>query len=114
MADNRSIDAINRTAAMNEENYVPTDLGITRTDESTRTLVSSTFGYIKHSVEAMWYSIGTSPNVNKAYEQALTDPSQSFEVQGKSFHTHPAVGKLQAYNEMGNPSGGVFTMHSIC
>lgn len=110
---NRSVSAINQVAATNENNYVSTDLGIKSTNEETRNVISSTFGMIKNNLEAFWYSVGLDPNVNNAYEKTMTDPSQCFEIQGKKFYQHPGVGNLKAYNEVGNPSGGCFTMHTL-
>ena len=43
----------------------------------------------------------------------MTDPNQCIEVQGRKFYPHPGVGNLQAYNELGNPSGGCFTLHTM-
>ncbi|MBD5402210.1 hypothetical protein HDR58_05355 [bacterium] len=101
----------NRAAAMNEDNYIKTDLKIQKTDEETCNIISSTFGVIKNNIlEAFWYSIGFEPNVNTAYTDAMTNPETSFEVQGKKYFQHPGVGNLRAYNESGNPSGGCFTM----
>lgn len=113
MSDRRSIDAIRQTAASRDDNYIKTDLGIKRTDEETKNLISSTFGIIKNNLEAFWYSVGLDPNVNIAYEKTMTDPNASFEVQGKRFYPHPGVGNLKAYNEAGNPSGGCFTMQTL-
>ena len=35
------------------------------------------------------------------------------EIQGKKFYQHPGVGNLRPYNDMGNPAGGCFTMHTM-
>lgn len=113
MSDRRAIDAVNRTAAINEENYVTTDLRIKKTDDETRNIISSTFGMIKNNLEALWYSVGLDPNVNMAYEKTMMDPNASFEVKGRKFYQHPGVGNLQPYNEAGNPSGGCFTMQTL-
>ena len=112
-SENRAISAVNHVAAMNESNYVSTDLGIKQTNEETRNVISSTFGMIKNNLEAFWYSVGLDPNVNNAYERTMTDPNQCIEIQGKKFYQHPGVGSLQPYNEMGNPAGGCFTMHTL-
>lgn len=110
----RATGEINRIAAMGENIYTPTDLNIKRTDEETRDVISSTFGVIKKNIlQAFWFATGLDGNVNSAYQQAMTDPSLSFEVKGKTYYTYPGVGKLQAYNEMGNPSDGCFTMQTI-
>ena len=42
MNDRRSIDAINRTAAAHESNYVTADLGIKKSDDETINIISST------------------------------------------------------------------------
>ncbi len=112
-SENRAINAINNVAATNDNVYVSTDLGIKPTNEETRNVISSTFGIIKNNLEAFWYSVGLDPNVNNAYETTMTDPNQCFEIQGKKFYQHPGVGNLHPYNEMGNPSGGCFTMHTL-
>ena len=108
----RSIDKINRVS-ISGDNYVTSDLRIDNTDEETRNVISSTFGVIKNSLDALWYSVGLDPNVNIAYEQMMTDPNMCIEVQGKKFYPHPGVGNLRAYNEAGNPSGGCFTMQTL-
>lgn len=113
MNDRRSIDAVNRTAAIQDNNYITADLGIKKTDDETRNIISSTFGMIKNNLDALWYSVGLDPNVNMAYEKTMTDPNSSFEVKGKRFYPHPGVGNLQPYNEAGNPSGGCFTMQTL-
>ena len=113
MSDRRSIDAINRTAAIREDNYITADLGIKKMDDETRNIISSTFGMIKNNLDALWYSVGLDPNVNMAYEKTMTDPNASFEVKGKRFYPHPGVGNLQPYNEAGNPAGGCFTMQTL-
>lgn len=113
-SENRSINAVNTTAAMRESNYVSTDLGIKKTDEETKNIISSTFGIIKNNIlEAFWYSTGLEPNVNNAYTNTMSDPNQCMEIQGKKFYPHPGVGNLQPYNEVGNPSGGCFTLHTM-
>ena len=44
----------------------------------------------------------------------MTDPNQSFEANGKRYYVYPGgVGKLQAYNEAGNPADGCFSMQVI-
>ncbi len=113
MDSRRSIDSINRSAAISEDNYVRTDLNIKRSDDETRNIISSTFGMIKNNLNALWYSVGLDPNVNMAYEKTMTDPNSTIEVNGKKFYPHPGVGNLQPYNEAGNPSGGCFTMQTL-
>lgn len=110
--DKVALDKINRSAATTET-YVQADLGIKRTDEETKNVISSTFGIIKNNLEALWYSVGLEPNVNIAYEKTMTDPSQCIEVGGKKFYPHPGVGNLRAYNEAGNPAGGCFSMQTL-
>jgi hypothetical protein len=109
---NSEVLQVNRNAATTET-YVTTDLGIRKFDEETRNLVSSTFGMIKNNLEAFWYSVGFEPNVNIAYEKTINDPNNCIEVGGKKFYPHPGVGNLRAYNEMGNPSGGCFSMQTM-
>jgi len=110
-SENRAINAINSTAALNDTTYVSTDFGIKKTDDETRNIISSTFGMLKNNLEAFWYSTGLDPNVNNAYANTMS--SEGIEVQGKKFYQHPGVGNLHPYNEMGNPSGGCFTLHTM-
>ncbi len=114
MADNRTIDSFNRTMA-STNGYAPAkQLGIKKTDEETRNVISNTFGqYIKNNLEAFWYSVGLNANVNMAYQNAMTDPNQCIEKNNKKFYPHPGVGNMQPYNEAGLPSGGVFTMQAM-
>lgn len=111
--NNRAVTEVNNTAAMTGEIYVSTDLGIKSTNDETRNIISSTFGMIKNNLESFWYSVGLDPNVNNAYEVTMTDPNKCMEIQGKKFYQHPGVGNMQPYNEMGNPAGGCFTMHTL-
>lgn len=108
--DNRAVNAVNQVAASRETNYVSTDFGIRSTNEETRNIISQTFGMIKNSLDSVWASVGLDPNVNNAYEQAMTNP---MEIQGRNFYQHPGVGNLRPYNEMGNPAGGCFTLHTL-
>lgn len=95
------------------DNYVKTDFDIKVTDEETRNVMSATFGVIKNSMDALWYSVGLDPNVNIAYQKTMMDPSQCIEAQGKRFFPHPGVGNIRAYNEDGHPSGGCFSMQTL-
>lgn len=110
--DRVAIDKINRNVATTET-YVQANFNIRKTDDETRNIISSTFGMIKNNLEALWYSVGLEPNVNIAYEKTMNDPNQCIEVNGKKFFPHPGVGNLRAYNEMGNPSGGCFSMQTM-
>ncbi len=114
MSDNRTVDSVNRTMA-SSSGYAPSkQLGIKKTDEETRNVISNTFGqYIKNNLEAFWYSVGLNANVNIAYQNAMTDPNQCIEKNNMKFYPHPGVGNMQPYNESGNPSGGVFTMQAM-
>ena len=107
-----AIDKVNRNVATTET-YVRADFGIKRTDDETKNVISSTFGLIKNNLEALWYSVGLEPNVNIAYQNMMSDPSQCIEVNGKRFFPHPGVGNIKAYNEAGNPSGGCFSMQTL-
>ena len=104
---------VNRNAASTDPQFVEVNLGISRTDEETRNIISSTFGMIKNNLEAVWYAIGLEPNVNAAYQTTMMDPNSCIEVKGKKFYPHPGVGNLKAYNEAGNPSGGCFSMQTM-
>lgn len=104
---------VNRNAASTNPEFVEVKFNIERTDEETRNLISATFGIIKNNIEAIWNSTGLEPNVNTAYQTAMTNPDTCFEVKGKKFYPHPGVGNLKAYNEAGNPSGGCFTMQTL-
>ena len=108
-----SVEAFNRKSISFNNDYKATNLGIKSYDEETKNIISNTFGVIKHNLNAFWYSIGFEPNVNIAYEQAMMNNETSFELEGKIYHQHPGVGNLKAYNEIGNPSGGCFTMHTL-
>ncbi len=110
---NRAVSEVNSTAAMTNDVYVSTDLGIKSTNDETRNLISSTFGMIKNNLESLWYAVGLDPNVNNAYETTMTDPNKCMEIQGKKFYQHPGVGNMHPYNEMGNPAGGCFTMQTL-
>ncbi len=112
-SEKRSIEAVNRKVIAANDRYITTDFGIRPTNEETANVISSTFGVIKNSLDALWYSVGLDPNVNMAYEKTIMDPNMSFEVNGKKFYPHPGVGNLRAYNEAGNPSGGCFTMQTL-
>lgn len=113
--DNSKIAAslVNRNAASTDPKFVEVNLGIKKTDDETRNLISATFGIIKNNIEAMWYAIGLEPNVNAAYQDTMMDPNSCIEVKGKKFYPHPGVGNLHAYNEAGNPSGGCFSMQTL-
>ncbi len=113
MSLQESSQRIRGIAAVSEGSYVQTDLGITVNDEGTRNIISETFGVIKQNLAAIWFSTGLDPNVNNAYASTMMDPNQCIEVQGKRFYPHPGVGNMRAYNEMGNPSSGCFTMHTL-
>lgn len=104
----------NRVTA-STDSYVRTNFNIKPTDEETRNVISSTFGVIKNNIlQAFWYATGLDDNVNGAFQQSMTDPSQSFEANGKRYYAYPGgVGKLQAYNEAGNPADGCFSMQVI-
>ncbi len=112
--NSRATGEFNRAAA-STDNYIRTNLNIKSTDDETRNVISSTFGVIKNNIlQAFWSATGLDSNVNTAYEQSMTDPSQSFEANGKRYFVYPGgVGKLQAYNELGNPADGCFTMQVI-
>lgn len=111
MTQNRALNEINNMAPLQESSYVPTDLGIKKTDPETNNLMSATFGIIKNTIEAFRYSTGLDPNVNYAYENQMAN--EGIEVEGKMFYQHPGVGNLRPYNELGNPSGGCFTLHAV-
>ncbi len=112
-ATQTAVEAFNRVSISSNNAYTVTNLDIKTYDEETRNVISNTFGVIKHNLDSFWYSIGFDPNVNIAYEQAMMDNENSFEVDGKTYYRHPGVGTLKAYNEIGNPSGGCFTMHTL-
>ena len=110
----RNIGEYNRVTA-STDSYVRTNFNIKPTDEETCNVISSTFGVIKNNIlQAFWYATGLDDNVNGAFQQSMTDPSQSFEANGKGYYAYPGgVGKLQAYNEAGNPADGCFSMQVI-
>lgn len=108
-----AVDAINRTSVSYNNAYTATNLNIKAYDEETKNVISNTFGVLKHDFNASWNAIGFEPNVNIAYEQTIMNGENSFEMDGKIYYQHSGVGNLKAYNEIGNPSGGCFTMHTI-
>jgi len=112
---NGAINAINRTAAATDNSYVRTDLGIRASNDETKNLISTTFGqYIKNNLEAFWGAVGLDPNVNIAYQKIMSDPNAAIDMgNNRVAYPHSAVGNLHAFNEVGNPRGGVFTMQTI-
>ena len=114
MSDNHSINSFNRTIASTSGYKQTKQLGIKKTDEETRNVISNTFGqYIKNNLEAFWYSVGLNTNVNIAYQNMMMDPNNAIETGDKKFYPHPGVGNMQPYNEAGNPAGGCFTMQAM-
>ena len=74
----------NRVTA-STDNYVRTNFNIKPTDEETRNVISSTFGVIKNNIlQAFWYATGLDDNVNGAFQQSMTDPSQSLKQMAKN------------------------------
>ena len=109
-----AINSLKTNAAQDKDNYVKTNLKIDRNDEETQNLISTTFSIIKNNIHnALMYAIGTDPNVSIAYIKNEQDPNNCIVIGDKTLYKHPGVGMMQAYNEMGNPSGGVYTMHTI-
>lgn len=106
-------ETITRHAAATNDVYKNIDLGIRISDDETRNIISSTFGVIKNNLDAFWSSVGFEPNVNTAYHNTMTAPEKATEAEGKIYFPHPGVGNLKAYNEAGNPSGGVFTLSTL-
>jgi hypothetical protein len=113
MSDRRSIDAINSVAAGSSDNYVTTNLRIDRTDEETRNVISNTFGAIKNNLDMLWSAIGLDANVTYSYNQTLSNPDLAMEFNGRKYYPHTGVGNLRPYNEMGNPSGGCFSLYTM-
>ena len=112
--ETNAIKSIKTTAAQDSDNYVSTDLKIDRNDEETKNIISNTFSIIKNNIHnALFYSVGTDPNVSVAYIKNEQDPNSCIQMGDKILYRHPGVGLMQAYNEMGNPSGGVYTIHTI-
>lgn len=112
--DNPAINSLITDAAQNKENYVQTKLNIDKNDENTGNIISSTFSLIKSNIaNALMYAVGTDDNVSIAYIKNEQDPNATIQIGDKVLHKHPGVGLMQAYNEMGNPSGGVYTLHTI-
>ena len=114
MANDNAINKLTTNAAQNENSYVKTKLNIDKNDDETRNLISSTFSVIKNNIQnALMYAVGTDVNVSIAYIKNEQDPNGSIQIGDKILYKHPGVGLMQAYNEMGNPRGGVYTMHTI-
>jgi len=113
MTQNKVIQAINNLAAGSGTSYIPTNFGIEKTDEETRNIISSTFGAIKNNLDLLWNAIGLDPNVTNSYQQMINDPNSSMEYNGRIYRPHTGVGNLHPYNEMGNPSGGCFSLYTM-
>ena len=114
MENTNAIYSLTSNAAQDENNYVKTKLQIDKNDDETKNLISSTFSLIKNNIQnALMYAVGTDTNVSIAYIKNEQDPSATIQIGDKVLHKHPGVGLMQAYNEMGNPRGGVYTMHTI-
>ena len=112
----RIINQVNSTIVADGSRYVMGDMSdkIRPSDPDTKNVISSTFGMIKsHILELLNESTGFDPNVNYAYQMAMTDPTQCVEYQGHKFYQHPGVGAIIAYNDSGNPAQGCFTMHTM-
>ncbi|MCM1338127.1 MAG: hypothetical protein NC191_00465, partial [Muribaculaceae bacterium] len=91
-----------QTAALNAT-YTSTNFGIRKTDAETCNVISNTFGkYLKNNLQACWNAIGFSPNVNLAFQKAMTDPQQCMESNGKKYYMIPAVGSIA-------PTSAVYT-----
>ena len=105
--------AYNNNVVASDPKFVKTTFNeIKESDDETRNLVSNTFGQLKKYVEGMFYCNGFSTNVSNAYYSAMNDPNEQINVGDKVYCQHPGVGNFRAYNEMGNPAGGCFSMHT--
>lgn len=113
MANN--FDSLRSIGAAGDGSYVQVNLtdGSYQGKTSLGEAIRSTYSLLKQSVEAYWDAIGTSPNVTNAVITSMNDPNQYMVVEGRKFCQHSGVGRLQAYNELGNPSGGCWTCHLI-
>lgn len=116
MGDRQKIDAIRSVGATAEGSYTQVNLAPENTMQAKAELgeaIRATYSALKGQIEAFFYGEGLSQNVTNANLNIMNDPNQYIEVQGKRFYPHSGVGRLQAYNELGNPSGGCFTLHTM-
>jgi hypothetical protein len=75
-------------------------------------LMSSTFSVIKNNIySALMHAVGLDDNVSISYLKQ--DPNDGIPVGDKVLQPYTGVGIMQAYNELGNPSCGVYSMHTI-
>ena len=102
-----TIDAYNTRMAATDGNYKSNPM-------NTEGLMSSTFSVIKNNIyNALQHAVGLGDNVSIAFLKQMNDPNSGIQAGDKVLYPHPGVGMIQAYNEIGNPSGGVYSLHTI-
>ncbi len=107
-----AIESIKSVAARQDDSYINTNLNIDRNSDDTRNVISSTFSVIKNNIQnALMNAVGFDPNVSISYLRQ--DPNSGIRVGNKVLQPYTGVGIMQPYNEMGNPSCGVYSLHTI-
>ena len=110
----RAVQQIREMATATGEGYVTTNLGINNSNEETNGILGATFGAMtKNILDIVWGAIGFDANVTAGYEQIMTDPNMAMEIKGRNYYPHPGIGNMLPYNDMGNPSGGVFSLYTM-
>ena len=111
----RAVDKFNNIATATGTTYVSTDLGIDKNNKETNGIVGATFEEKKKNIlDIVWGAIGFDANVTAGYEDIITDPNNAIEINGRNYYPHPGIGNLLPYNDAGNPSGGVFSLYTMC
>ncbi len=105
------IDDLKNIGAGSEGSYLKLNFGKNKAEFGEA--VRSTYSLLKQNPEYSWETEGTSANVTNAVLSSMNDPNQYMIMDDRKIMFPTGVGKLQAYNEMGNPSGGCWTYHMI-
>ena len=102
-----SIDTYNTKIAATEGNYKSNPM-------NAGGLMKDTFSVIKNNLfNALQNAVGCDANVSIAFLRQQGDPNAGIQAGDRVLYPHPGVGMIHAYNELGNPSGGVYTLHTI-
>ena len=110
--ESMAVNAVNNLAAVNEGSYISKPLNISSTNEETRDIISSTFSIIKNNLyNTLINAVGLSDNVSISYLKQ--DPDAGIRVGDKILQPYTGVGTMQPYNELGNSSCGVYSLHTI-
>ena len=110
--ESMAVTAVNNLAARGEESYVSKPLNISSTNDETRNVISSTFSVIKNNLyNALQNAVGLGDTVSISYLRQ--DPNNGIRVGDKILQPYTGVGIMQPYNELGNSSCGVYSLHTI-